>query len=224
LNERKQSREAPDRNDGIRTIPREGDRTRQLAIAAAVAAVAVSGLLLFGGSRSGTTDDEHRAASAAGEDNRPVDYSKIDRNDIRAIPLRPRSEAARAAKERYERAAAAAGEGEAEIDAGDYIAALRAEGETGGLAAFNPPGTRPPQSGVVVPDDYELPEGYARHYQATDGGTQLRPVLTLSPNYELVDGDGKNIPLGMDRIVPPELAPPDLPVEILDLPNSDGGN
>ena len=109
-----------------------------------------------------------------------------------------------------------------EINAGEYIAALRAAGETEGLAAFSPPGTRPPNPGILVPDDYELPEGFMRHYQSTDDGGQLAAVLTLSPDYELYDEDGNPIALPQDRIVPPELAPPDLPIRILDLPSAPG--
>ena len=107
-----------------------------------------------------------------------------------------------------------------EIDARDYIAALKESGETGGIAAFPPPGTRPPRAGVIVPDDYKLPEGFMRHYQSTDDGGQLAPILTLAPGYELVDQSGKPIPLAKDRIVPPELAPPDLPVRMLEVPST----
>jgi hypothetical protein len=105
-----------------------------------------------------------------------------------------------------------------EIAAADYIAWLRARGETEGLAAFPPPGTSPPRSGVVVPDDYDLPEGFARHYQTTDDGRQLPPVLAVAPEYDLIGEDGTPIGLREDRIVPPELAPPDLPVRMLEVP------
>jgi hypothetical protein len=105
-----------------------------------------------------------------------------------------------------------------QIDAGEYIAALRESGETAGLAAFAPPGTRPPRSGVVVPPDYRLPEGFARHYQTTDDGRQLEPVLVVAPGYEIVDDDGEPVALTDDRIVPPEYAPADLPVQMLEIP------
>lgn len=109
-----------------------------------------------------------------------------------------------------------------EIPAGDYIELLREAGETEGLAAFSPPGTRPARSGIVVPEDYELPEGFARHYQSTDDGQRLEAILTLAPGYEILDEDGNSLALGLERIVPPEAAPPDLPIRILDLP--DAGN
>jgi hypothetical protein len=105
-----------------------------------------------------------------------------------------------------------------EIDAADYIDVLRADGETAGLAAFPPPGTNPPRSGVVVPEEYDLPEGFARHHQTTDDGKRLAPVLVLAPEYDLIDEAGERVDLGGDRIVPPEFAPPDLPVEMLEIP------
>ncbi|HYB99608.1 MAG TPA: hypothetical protein VEC57_10805 [Candidatus Limnocylindrales bacterium] len=105
-----------------------------------------------------------------------------------------------------------------EIDAKDYIEALRAAGETEGIAAFPPPGTDPPKSGLIVPEDYELPEGYVRHYQTTDDGEQLAAILMFSPDYEFYDQNGNPLPVPDDRIVPPEMAPPDLPLRTLDVP------
>lgn len=102
------------------------------------------------------------------------------------------------------------------VDARDYIAALRAAGETEGIAAFDPPGTDPPKAGLIVPDDYVLPEGYARHYQSSDDGRPLAPILVFSPDYEFLDEQGRPIPIPEDGVVPPELAPPDLPIEWLD--------
>lgn len=110
---------------------------------------------------------------------------------------------------------AGADEKEPEIKAGEYIAALRAAGETGGIAAFNPPGTDPLKEGIIVPDDYELPPGYARRYQVTDDGQQLPPILIFSPDYEFLDQNGNPIALPDDLIVPPEMAPPDLPLRTL---------
>lgn len=112
-------------------------------------------------------------------------------------------------------APAAAPDAEPEIKAGEYIAALRAAGETGGIAAFNPPGTDPLKSGIIVPDDYELPPGYARRHQTLDDGTDVPPILMFSPDYEFLDANGNPLPLPDDLIVPPEMAPPDLPLRIL---------
>lgn len=100
----------------------------------------------------------------------------------------------------------------------DVINGMRAAGETKGLAAIPPPGTNPVKSGVIVPKDFELPEGYIRHYQTTDDGKRLEPILMFSPDYEFVDDKGKPIPLPEDGIVPPEMAPPGMPVRKLDVP------
>lgn len=102
------------------------------------------------------------------------------------------------------------------IDAADYIQALRDMGEAGGLAAFNPPGTSPPKAGIVVPDDYTLPEGFARYHQSTDDGIPLAPILIYSPEYDFFDAEGNPIEIPDDRVVPEELAPVGMPVEILD--------
>jgi hypothetical protein len=134
---------------------------------------------------------------------------------VRRVPAR--DAALSATRERE--VTAADDEEPAEIRAEEYIAALRDSGETGGLAAFPPPGTRPPRPGVIVPDDYELPEGFARHYQTTDDGRRLAPILAVAPGYELLDAAGEPVPLIDDRIVPPEFAPPDLPVQLLEIPS-----
>jgi hypothetical protein len=71
----------------------------------------------------------------------------------------------------------------------------------------------------VVPEDLELPEGYVRHYQATDDGELLPPILMFHPDYEFFDANGQPIELPEDLIVPPELAPPGLEDEpLLELP------
>ena len=98
------------------------------------------------------------------------------------------------------------------------IGALNAAGIHDGIAAFPPPGTDPPRSGVIVPDDWVLPEGYVRHYQTTDDGEPLPPILMFHPDYTFTDEQGNPIAIPPDRIVPPELVPPGLPVRMLELP------
>jgi hypothetical protein len=100
----------------------------------------------------------------------------------------------------------------------DFVEGLRATGETKGIAAFPPPGTNPVKSGLVVPDDFELPKGYVRHYQTTDDGKRLEPILMFSPDYKFVDADGKPVEPPADGIVPPDMAPPGLPLRTLDVP------
>jgi hypothetical protein len=91
-----------------------------------------------------------------------------------------------------------------------------------GIDLFPRPGTKPVKLGIVVPDDFELPEGYLRHYQTTDDGEPLEAILMFHPDYEFVDERGRPIELPADRIVPPELAPPGLEPRVLELP--EGGS
>jgi len=91
-------------------------------------------------------------------------------------------------------------------------------GEPSGIALFPPPGTKPIKRGLLVPDDFELPPGYVRHYQATDDGERVPAILMFHPDYHPVDEHGDPIALPADRIVPPEMAPPGMPIEMLELP------
>jgi hypothetical protein len=99
-----------------------------------------------------------------------------------------------------------------EPTAGEVIEALQASGDHTGLGAFNPPGTSPPLAGLAVPEDYVLPPGYVRHHQVTDEGEPLEPILMFSPDYAFHDAAGRAVPIPEDRVVTPELAPPDLPI------------
>lgn len=116
-------------------------------------------------------------------------------------------------------AAAAAQKDDGELDARDVIPMLQAAGEREGIAAFPVPGTDPPKAGLIVPDDFELPEGYVRHFQSTDDGERLPAILMFHPDYEFVDGAGNAVPLPADGVVPPDLAPPGLPLETLEPPD-----
>ena len=90
--------------------------------------------------------------------------------------------------------------------------------EPTGIALFPPPGTDPPKRGLVVPEGFELPEGYVRHYQATDDGQELPAILMFHPDFDWLDENGDPIEIPEDRVVPPELAPAGLPLERLELP------
>jgi hypothetical protein len=108
---------------------------------------------------------------------------------------------------------------------GEVIDRLHAAGVHTGLGAFNPPGTSPPLVGLAVPEDFPLPEGYVRHYQATDDGQRIEPILMFSPDYEFLDASGKPIPIPANRVVPPEYAPRGLPVRRIEIPKPrDGGS
>ena len=94
----------------------------------------------------------------------------------------------------------------------NLIKAMNEAGIRTGIAAFNPPGTSPPLEGLAVPADFELPPGYVRHHQATDEGGTIEPILMFSPDLVLRDAQGRPIALPANRVVPPELAPPGLPL------------
>jgi len=87
-----------------------------------------------------------------------------------------------------------------------------------GIGAFNPPGTSPPLEGLAVPEDFVLPTGYVRHYQSTDAGEPIEPILMYSPDITLRDASGKPIAMPADRVVPIDQAPPGLPVRWVSIP------
>lgn len=110
----------------------------------------------------------------------------------------------------------------------EVIDRLRAAGVTGGLAAFNPPGTRPALVGIAAPEGTELPPGYVRHHQFTDDGRRLEPILLFAPDHPLVvaaaraAGAGRDAALvslqARDLMVPAELVPAGLPVRRIVVP------
>ena len=100
----------------------------------------------------------------------------------------------------------------------DVIQRLQQAGVHTGVAAFSPPGTRPPLVGLAVPEDFPLPDGYVRHHQATDDGQRIEAILMFSPDRQFVDAAGRPIAVPKDRVVPPELAPPGLPVRRIVIP------
>jgi hypothetical protein len=101
---------------------------------------------------------------------------------------------------------------------GEVIDRLHQAGVHSGLGAFSPPGTRPPLVGLAVPEDFVLPEGYVRHYQATDDGQRIEPILMFSPDHPFFDAAQRPITIPQDRVVPPELAPPGLPIRRIVIP------
>lgn len=100
----------------------------------------------------------------------------------------------------------------------DVIQRLHAAGVRTGLGAFNPPGTRPPIVGLAVPETFELPPGYVRHYQATDDGQRIEPVLMFSPDAQTVVVNGRSVAVPADRVVTPEWAPPGLALRRIVVP------
>lgn len=106
----------------------------------------------------------------------------------------------------------------------EVIARLHEAGVHTGLGAFNPPGTRPPLVGLAVPEGFPLPPGYVRHYQATDDGQRIEPILMFAPDYQPMTADGRPVALPRDRVVPPELAPPGLPIRRIVVPAPAAGS
>ena len=100
----------------------------------------------------------------------------------------------------------------------EVIDRLHRAGVSTGLGAFSPPGTRPPLVGLAVPEDFVLPEGYVRHYQATDDGQRIERIFMYSPDRPVLDASGRPIAIPEDRVVPPELAPPGLPIRRIAIP------
>lgn len=101
---------------------------------------------------------------------------------------------------------------------GEVIEKLHDAGIHTGLGAFNPPGTSPPLIGLAVPEDFPLPEGYVRHYQATDDGQRIEPILMFSPDFDFRDASGRPIAMPDNLVVPPHLAPPGLPLRPIEIP------
>lgn len=101
---------------------------------------------------------------------------------------------------------------------GEVIDKLHDAGIHTGLGAFNPPGTSPPLVGLAVPEDFPLPEGYVRHYQATDDGQRIEPILMFSPDFDFRDASGRPIAIPDNLVVPPHLAPPGLPLRPIEIP------
>lgn len=102
----------------------------------------------------------------------------------------------------------------------EVIEGLHKAGIHTGLGAFSPPGTRPPKIGLAVPEDFVLPPGYVRHYQATDDGQRIEPILMFSPDRQSANaasGPNEN-EIPKDRVVPPDLAPPGLPIRNIVVP------
>jgi hypothetical protein len=100
----------------------------------------------------------------------------------------------------------------------EVIARLHQAGVETGLGAFSPPGTRPPLIGLAVPENFVLPPGFVRHHQATDDGQRIEAILMFAPDREFFDGANGPVKIPKDRVVPPELAPPGLPIRRIVVP------
>lgn len=136
----------------------------------------------------------------------------------RAVPVRRAQDEADAARSADAPPEPVASEPDAEPDSEPDFTLPIPGAEPTGIALFPKPGTDPPKVGILVPDDFELPPGFIRHHQATDDGQELAPILMFHPDFDFVDANGDPIELPESRVVPPELAPTGLEIELLELP------
>jgi hypothetical protein len=196
---------------GVTMAPGSGRGKSVALLAAAVSLVCIALLVLFGRPPAPAPPPEARAplASAAAEAPAPEAAPQGAPPGAPAVSA-PAPAAEPPAREPAAGAGSAPREPEPDVEAGVVVPS--------GIGLFPPPGTDPVKVGLVVPDDFELPEGYLRHYQATDDGQDVPPILLFHPDYELLDDAGQPIPLPADRVVPPELAPPGMPIETVVLP------
>jgi hypothetical protein len=202
-------------SDGVRTIEVAGVRWALWAAAAVVAAIAIAILLLRAGSGGEASEQIAAAPAPSAEGDAPRKAQPPHFKPVRrAEPAEARAPVP-AKRDQPQDTVPAAERAAEEHDA----AAQDTEDDTPtGIALFPPPGTDPIKRGIVVPDDFELPPGYVRHYQATDDGRRLPAILMFHPDYDWVDESGAPIVVPEDGVVPPELAPAGLPLEMLEVP------
>jgi hypothetical protein len=204
---------APD-DDGVRVSPKAGAASRLLlpglAVAVLVLAVFVGGWLLLAPTAPLAPAPAVSSAAPSAPDAAPV----LAARPVVAAP----AEVAELPSEDPNDLATYFRPGDPEPTGAEVIGALHDLGIRTGLGAFDPPGTSPPLEGLAVPADYPLPEGYVRHHQFTDEGVAIEPILMFAPDFTLFDADGRPIAMPADRVVPPELAPPDLPIRRVRVP------
>lgn len=200
--------------DGVRVTPKAGAASRLLlpglAVGVLVLAVFVGGWLLLAPAAPSAPVPAAASVVPASHDAAP------------ALAARPvvaaRAEVAELPSDDPNDLATYFRPGDPEPTGAEVIGALHDLGIRTGLGAFDPPGTSPPLEGLAVPPDYPLPDGYVRHHQVTDEGVAIEPILMFAPDFVLYDADGRPVTLPENRVVPPELAPPDLPVRRVRIP------
>lgn len=209
--------------DGVRVVRREGPGARRGLFYLALAAILVAGVAVWLLSQSRPPSD------TAGDDTMSPasDPSALTPQAIDDAPASPPATARRVADATGNDPMGDLSDyvppGEVPT-MGEVIDRLHAAGVHTGLGAFQPPGTSPPLVGLAVPEDFPLPEGYVRHYQATDDGQRIEPILMFSPDFQFFDAAGNPVPIPADRVVPPEMAPPGLPIRRIEIPRPrDGG-
>ena len=209
--------------DGVRVVRREGPGARRGLLYLALAAILVAGaaVWLLSASRPPRDTAGDETVSPASDPSAPMPQAIDD------APASPPATARRVADATGNDPMGDLSDyvppGEVPT-MGEVIDRLHAAGVHTGLGAFEPPGTSPPLVGLAVPEDFPLPEGYVRHYQATDDGQRIEPILMFSPDFQFFDAAGNPVPIPADRVVPPEMAPPGLPIRRIEIPRPrDGG-
>jgi hypothetical protein len=90
-----------------------------------------------------------------------------------------------------------------------------------GIELFPPMGTKQAREGLIVPEDFPLPEGYVRHHQVSEDGQLLPAILMVHPDYQIFDETGAVVADRNNPVVPPEYAPEGLPIQMLELPEAE---
>ena len=207
-----------------------------IALPVVAIVVAVALIRLDGGESQPARSEEHEpAATLSGRDSQAVARAPSDAgsraNADTGAPAAAGATREQGAGERFTprrrsapaaAPAAAENDPEPELDAIDVIPELRAAGEREGIAAFGLPGTDPPKPGIIVPEGFQLPEGYVRHHQVSDDGERLPAILMFHPDYDFLDARGTPMKLPENHVVPPEMAPPGLPIKMLEVPAPEG--
>ena len=216
--------------DGVRVVERTGAERRPALLYKALALVMV-GATLSGGFYLYTRNE----ASDAGQADAANDIADTRIADANANDSAHSASSAAAAVALFQVSAQSNGSGSGptpdladalsgivrpgeEPSGAEVIAELNKAGIHTGIGAFPPPGTSPPLVGLAVPDDYALPEGYVRHFQATDDGQRIEPILMFSPDYQFFDASGKPIKIPENRVVPPGMAPDGLTARPIKIP------
>jgi hypothetical protein len=192
------------RADGVTIAPAPGARKPFVWLVAAAALVLVAALLWSGPPRRAAAPEAHASAPQLAEPAPPVRVAVAPRPALH--PVRVEAKPVEAAPPPEPETPSPAPEPES-----------GAAPTPSGIGLFPPPGTDPPKVGLVVPEDFPLPEGYVRHYQATDDGQPLPAILMFHPDYVWLDDAGNPVEV-QDGVVPPELAPEGMPLVTVDIP------
>ncbi len=204
---------APD-DDGIRVVSKPRDLRQKLrpwAVAAVITTVAVVAWFVLAQGPGQDPGPVTAAAPVAVDGEIGATADGLPRS-ARAVPNRSAQEPSPMPSNDPNDLAAYFQPGDPEPTGAEVITALHEAGVRKGLGAFNPPGTSPPLEGLAVPEGFKLPEGYVRHHQVTDEGVPIEPILMFSPDFTLYDAQGRPVAMPANRVVPPELAPPGLPL------------